>query len=607
MQHNYKLKLAVTAALSLMTFGAQNTAFALGLGDIKVNSALGQPLKASIRVLGANDIKDTACLKLGSGRGNLTKVNFALGPINNGVATLSLTTVKAVNEPILNISVIADCTSAVQRHYVLLLDPPFLLPNIESAPALIAAVVQKSDTHAEKSAISNQKRSEKLTKKAVKKQSRSKNKVFFSSKNTYVTSRNIQKKPKKTLTDNKSYLSISGGSPYVNATGLQLDKRLTFGLSTNAPLINVEVQNIEIQDEVAVMNNRLAHLQQQISSLQQQNLKLVSDNRLKTNQLVQADSPINLTNLLPFLGAGLVLVGGYFAVRRLRRRTHKVQAEEAKPFWADTKEFIRDSEAGESSLHTEEDIFADLDFEQTTNGAIGDLSSMQHNFEVTQAADESVMLEDDHQEFSILDHADVFLSHGRASLAIQLLQNHLLDHPKQSITIWLFLLDLLAKENLKSLYEQTAADCKEHFNMQISDFLAAETSSNQSLEDFPHLAEGLQTVWNTPASVTFLDDLIFNGRLEPRAGLAKNLVEELILLKGVAEENASSAKVIQLDEKKLALMAQKEDLLATKKTERLRQMVEKENVKKAAREEAEVKATSAKNETDFEFNLVEFK
>lgn len=94
-----------------------------------------------------------------------------------------------------------------------------------------------------------------------------------------------------------------------------------------------------------------------------------------------------------------------------------------------------------------------------------------------------------------MDHADVFLSHGRTSLAIQLLQNHLQDYPKQSVTIWLFLLDLLAKENLQAVYEQTTLECKEHFNIRIAAFSNDEASPKQNLEDFPRLTAGLEQAW----------------------------------------------------------------------------------------------------------------
>jgi hypothetical protein len=173
------------------------------------------------------------------------------------------------------------------------------------------------------------------------------------------------------------------------------------------------------------------------------------------------------------------------------------------------------------------------------------------------------------------------------SLAIQLLQNHLIDFPKQSVTIWMFLLDLIAKENLPALYEQTALECKEYFNIKIADYTQPEADNGESLESFPRIAAGLQQVWGTPAALAYLDDLIYNSRLEVRVGFHKNMIEELLMLKRVTQEELKSAQVIRLDEKKIEMLELKEAQLAAKKEDKIKKMEE----------------TSFEK---FEFNLVEY-
>ena len=183
------------------------------------------------------------------------------------------------------------------------------------------------------------------------------------------------------------------------------------------------------------------------------------------------------------------------------------------------------------------------------------------------------------------------------------MQNHLLDHPKQSVTIWLFLLDLLTKENMQAVYEQTALECKEHFNIKISTFAEDEDENKSkdkkyaSLESFTRLSQGLQEVWGTPAGLVYLDDLIYNNRLETRAGFDKNLIEELLLLKSIAQDNLNTAEVIQLDDKKLALKEQKEAVIAAKAAEK-KQELEDALMKEQAK-------TSAADKL-YEFGLVEW-
>ena len=112
----------------------------------------------------------------------------------------------------------------------------------------------------------------------------------------------------------------------------------------------------------------------------------------------------------------------------------------------------------------------------------------------------------------------------------------------------------------------------------------------------------MQQAWGSSAALVYLDDLIYNSRLEVRVGFHKSVIEELLMLKNVAQEELKTAEVIQLDEKKLEMMELKEAQLAVKKEERLKKMEE------LALKEAEKQLANA-NETSFErfeFNLVEY-
>jgi len=622
---NYKLKHAVTTALSLIALGFQSQSLAIGLSDIQVQSHLGEPLKAQVNVLSANELKSPSCLKLGS-NSDLSHVNFNLGKITGGNATATLTTNKVINEPILNLSVVAGCESAFTRNYVILLDPPIGLdtsntisPNVQVSSVNDAPVVEKIDNAAKNSTTVATTPTTKAAPKAQQKKRKARKVAPKARKTT--------KKPAKPSTptmDNSApatqetvnqagqpRLSISSGfsAPYVSTTGLRLDKQLTFTPDPNAVVAN---EAIAIEDEVTVMNNRLAHLQAQITALQAQNAKLKTENQQQSDQLIQAKAThSNFSGVLPWFGAGLLLLlSGYAGYHWYRRRQTLLQEHHTNAIWVNTSKNTEDEEVKAPSttneLETEKEIFPEVDFgintpsdaasEEESSAVIG----MESTFESTKRDEETILVEDE-QQFSVLDHADVFLSHGRAPLAIQLLQNHLLEHPKQSVTIWLFLLDLLAKENLEELYKETALDCKLHYNVEIADFSTQEANNNESLEDFPRLAKGLEDVWNTPAAVVYLDDLIYNSRLEPRAGLPKNLIEELVLLKTMANDYAASAEVIRLDEKKLAIIEQKEALLESKKAEKLKKM-EEETEK--ARLQAEKKALPD-HETNFEFTLIE--
>ena len=125
-QHNFKLKLAVVSALSVYAFGASGSAFALSLGNIDVKSHLGQPLRSTIKVQGAGELKGDGCFKL-IGDTNLenalSNANFKLSNIVNDEAILTISTSQIINEPITNMALMAECDANVRRDYILLLDP----------------------------------------------------------------------------------------------------------------------------------------------------------------------------------------------------------------------------------------------------------------------------------------------------------------------------------------------------------------------------------------------------------------------------------------------------------------------------------------------------
>ena len=135
-QCNFKLKLAVISALSVYAFSASGSAFALGLGNIEVKSHLGQPLRATIKLQGASELKGDGCFKLISDanlENALGSANFKLSKIVNDEAILTVSTSQIINEPITNMALMAECDANVRRDYILLLDPPTTVETKNSA------------------------------------------------------------------------------------------------------------------------------------------------------------------------------------------------------------------------------------------------------------------------------------------------------------------------------------------------------------------------------------------------------------------------------------------------------------------------------------------
>jgi hypothetical protein len=640
MQTNYTLKQAVKTAIALLAISAQTNVFALGLGNIEVNSHLGEPLNASIKVQGASALKNLDNLQVisdSSVENQLSNANFKLSKIVDDVAILTVTTNQVLNEPIVNLSIEAKYDATIRRDYVLLLDPP-LTKNVEDSTEISTntdAVVETKKTNA--AAMPVKKTPQTVNKIKANKKSTATAKTKQINKDIILTAGYTDVKPADiagNLTTstastkekiNKPRLSISAGESSAMPSQhpqLRMDMQLQF-TPENAPvpLQTALAGDIEIQDELVVMNNRMAYLKSQIDQLAQKNQVLKAENQHKTQLLASANASSskffagnfmdNKLNWLGFILGGALLFSSASIINKWRLRRKQKLFEQTQ--FAPTIQGLNTLKAT-----NEHDSFFDFDKDQAFNQAIEDTTQhidFNDDIEELEAEIEPLIfastaekshafsVEEFNNEQNILDHADVFLTHGRTSLAIQLLHNHLIEHPKKSVTEWLFLLDLLAKENMQAMYEQTTLECKEHFNIRISDFSNDEDTAKNSLEDFPRLVAGLEQVWGSSAAQIFLDDLIYNSRLETRVGFEKPVIEELLLLKSIAHEIVNTAEVIQLDDKKLALKAQKEAKLAAIKEDRIKKVNELIEQKIA---ESNAQQQKENNEDMFEFSLAEY-
>jgi len=514
MQSNLKIKRAVAMALGIFALGLQQQAMALGLGDLNVKSHLGQPFRAKIKVHGASDlIADDAnkgtCFKLGeSDNGNaLTAVSFKLDAVAGDEAMLTLSTAQVINEPILDLVVMAECGTSIRRDYVVLLDPILTaetenVADEETSPIAVTPIIEAkkpAKAHPQSVKTTDTIADASTDKKLRHTKKSSKNKALNTNIVLHVPGGNVNTQTmtvektaeKNSPPPNQPRLSISSSAsmdaPSNTANlrldnsrlaNLHLDRQLTFTPDANAEAL---LADADMQDEVTAMNNRLAHLTAQVAKLQSRNLALESDNKVKTQALSETETfKAKLRWIGYALGVALALVSGSIAAKWWRRRAPKQIGAAAK--WS----IVENAESTDVEAVAEDDSQnIDIRVKKST----GESTFIPSNL----SFEDSIIVEDKNYDLSILDHADVFLSHGRTALAIQLLQNHLLDYPKQSVTIWLFLLDLLRKEKMHAVYEQTALECKEHFNIKIAEFAAGEITPNQNFRVVPAFDRRLAT------------------------------------------------------------------------------------------------------------------
>lgn len=139
-----------TALVTAMLGAFASQTFAMGLGEIRLNSVLNQPLQAEIELLSptANDLAQLRVVLAPSeayARAGVervffhTKLSFSVVKRPNGTAYIKVTSREPVREPYLDFLVEATWGAGqVLREYTVLVDPPALMPAprpVVTAPA----------------------------------------------------------------------------------------------------------------------------------------------------------------------------------------------------------------------------------------------------------------------------------------------------------------------------------------------------------------------------------------------------------------------------------------------------------------------------------------
>jgi hypothetical protein len=521
-----------------MTFGSL-TVHAMGLGSIDVQSGLGEPLRATIQLIDTPKQLDTSCFRLQRGNDDLpaTPLNASLSlrESPDGKASLSIRSYQAMNDPIVQLNLIAVCENQINREYVLLLDPPqtqtssspssendFANPTI--IPVATSAITEESGTPEFKaiarSTSVNEPKPVKTEIPAKKPVTRHRNQGLAAPATAAVTKLTESDAPR---------LVISGADPlhtdfFNSPLQLQMSMELNDWPTTDMPTLSAN----DVSDEMTAMANKLAFLESQMIALQKRNAELES---LRTTDSAAADGgPWLMYTLLTLLVIALIGVAEW-----LRRRHSQQQIATELAIWDELAPEVEHNifdAVGETAVLGADHVNPTTSSE-AANRNKPDFMNHQPSIQTPDYGHAGTTVNED-----ILEQAEVFVAHGRANLAIVLLQDHLSDFPDLSPEPWLMMLDLLKRDGQASAYEAATVECKRHFNVAIAGYDEPLQEDDSSIENYPHVAEQLQKVWGTAEALPFLDDLIFNRRMEARQGFDRNAYLEILLLRSMLGDSS---------------------------------------------------------------------
>lgn len=496
-------------ACFLLSLCYAGSAASIGLGDISVRSHLGQPLHATVALIGATPATLADCFSLDAGAGSIAPplhAQFSIEQVG-GRTLLHIRTPKSINDPIVQFVVAADCEARLQREYVVLLDPPALLET---------AVVPDAPVSAEPAAVRGEAPSAAAAPRAVPRPTRRATRVNPSTRTPPVAGptaapRQPAARPKQAATATvKPRLVLSGKE------GAQPDSSLPLQPAAEQPAQLLPSASdpavTELSDDNTALSRRIAHLETQLDRLRKRNAEL---DAMRAAAAAHIAPPVPERPQWPLYLLAIGLLGAVGAIGNwLGRRSRNHPPINI----SDDMSWVQQTDSLPALPKTA----------QATRAEAESLPERKPAFIPQPAMDESTEVSD-----GILDQAEVYMAHGHGELAIHLLQEHLREAPRESPVPWLLLLDLLLRAGDHAGHEAASTECSRYFNINL---VSQDTESGNGLEAYPHLFDQLTQKWNSPEIYDFFDDLIYDHRGGTRLGFEPAAYREILLLRAIAQD-----------------------------------------------------------------------
>ena len=159
-----------------------------------------------------------------------------------------------------------------------------------------------------------------------------------------------------------------------------------------------------------------------------------------------------------------------------------------------------------------------------------------------------------HEHFEanpVMELAEIMLSFGRVKGAAQALQEFIDQSPNEALKPWIRLLDVYRMAGMREDFERVAQNLNRHFNVEVLQW-SPEAAANtidfdlspgdgphddeptvkkaMTLEDMPHIAQNLVDSWKKPECSDYLHWLLRDNRGGKRSGFTLPVVNEILFL-----------------------------------------------------------------------------
>jgi len=565
---------------SVIAAGSAGSAYALGVGGLRVQSGLGQPLKAQLEVTGADTRDaDLHCFKarVETTDGDLLSV-VSLGMSAQGDSRiLTLSTRKNLLEPALKVVLNVGCEMQLHRDYLILLDPPEFkafgknpnLPVVNQNDGAVSA----PQVATVKDPIRDKKEPQRSSPVANTKAETKKNNVAAAQKDHPARASGSGRDALK-LSDEVDVQLVPAGLKMADTLSVTTSEQHAENRPDIAELRLAQAQFAAMlrgENPPASADKNKAD-QQKIHSLQQEAIQLkrkIQQDKAAFDELKDtAVAKPWLYVLGALIIAGLAMIALLFVhIQRLHKRYASTWWEQEEPKQPvpeqkrNIEELVNDVQATYGPTTTNGNNSSVLlktpsgpasvtasvraqpagaasdtgpvsatvraftpSLEDTNSSTFNFFSSRANSLKVEEISD-------------VTQEAEFWMSVNDPERAIEILEPQAEQERPDSPVPWLYLLDLYRVTKNKEKYDALRDRFIVFFNANIPEFeVDPLTLPTRHLDDFEHLMNKICALWNTKDILPFLESLLVDDRDGKRMGFELPVYRDILLLISVANE-----------------------------------------------------------------------
>jgi pilus assembly protein FimV len=564
--------------------GSGGFANAIGLGELHVQSGLGQSLQANVILLGTeiNEISQTCIrVKVGTTEGGfLAQATVSIIEIGKNKA-IAMSTVLRLNEPAVKITVDVNCDIQLHRDFLVLLDPPEFLPAILSnspnanikASAQVEKTIVMSDTptlsaaapkthrKSQKQKLGRQVRQQKLMAKLSEKPEKK------------IANIKLEKSTKDVLRLSDDTSFGPEGMKISTRLSPQLERQISENLEQirlaqrqMAAMLRGDDLNRAPKAEVDLDQKKIEKLLFETARLKKQNtIDNAYFDEIRKNSFSR-NWVIGLAFLV--LASLLVILTLFMHVRRLQNAVEHSWWEQGREKKAaalrkdvgEKVDVVQASYGLDSNAlgsiknadvtHLADDISGQLDSQREERGGAPSVdenltseNSKRHRTPTLEESNTSVFnfftgsaSSVKVEEISdITQEAEFWMSVNDPERAIEILSDQEKIIRPDSPVPWLYLLDLYRLVHDQVKYDSLRERFVDLFNAHIPEFGEVSDLENVlHLEDYAHLVDRICRAWNGNEIIPLLESLLVDDREGKRTGFELPVYRDILFLISIA-------------------------------------------------------------------------